>query len=151
MKVDFTVDRDTIKSILCHPDVYKTISDDLCPASEDYEVDYNALYIVDEKPVGCFILHQNGSSDWWCHVQVLPQYRQDYAYNFGRAVLSFAFDNIPHCQKLLAQIPTKYPNVLKFAQRMGFEKEGINRHSYLKGGKWFDQYYLGLRREKWDS
>lgn len=150
MKVDFTVDRDVIKSILCHPDIYSTISDDYSPPADKWEVDYTALYVVDERPMGCFIVHQNGSADWWCHVQVLPEYREKYAYEFGASVLSFVFDTIPNCQKLLAQIPTNCPNVLKFAKRMGFEKEGINRQSHKKGGRWYDQYYLGLRREKWD-
>lgn len=135
------------KVVLCDPSIYAVISCDDSPALEDYEPETGPIYllgIVGDQTIGVFILHQAGGHDWWCHVQVLPEYRKQYAEQFGLAVLKWAFRELPNCKKLNAVIPTIYNNVVLFAQRFGFRFEGVNRQSYYKHGKCFDQYYMGL-------
>ena len=161
LRLKTTTDHDEIKAVLCHPKIYEVISCDDSPAPEDYIPDANAIYllgVVDDKPIGLMIYHQAGGHDWWCHVQVLPKHRKEHANDFGEMVLHWAFENLPNCRKINAQIPVCYPNVVAFAaRRRGFERpsasfgfrfEGTNRSSYFKNGFVHDQHYMGLTR--WD-
>lgn len=154
LKLRVTNDVDEIKSVLCHPEIYPVISCDGSPDSENYIPDDGPIYLLGEieetgKIIGLFIVHQNGGHDYWCHFQVLPEYRKIWAFLFGEKAINWAFSNIPNCKKLVAQIPEIYPNVIKFAVKMGFKLEGENRQSYYKDCACFDQFYMG--RLPWDS
>jgi RimJ/RimL family protein N-acetyltransferase len=139
--------------VLCHPEIYEVIGGDGKPPIDEYEPPMQgAIYLVgyvEDNPMACMIYHQDNQWCWWCHVQVLPAYRDEYAKEFGEKVLDWAFTNIPKCRKINAQIPTCYPNVIKFAQLFGFEIEGLNQDSYLKDGVLHPQYYMGISR--WDG
>ena len=51
-------------------------------------------------------------------------------------------------QKLVAQVPVIYPNVIKFTEMAGFQQEGTNRASYRKNGALYDQIWLGITRDE---
>lgn len=103
------------------------------------------IYLCGYAPelIGCFLLEWQSSVTLECHVQVLPEYRKDYAEDFGRAVIDWTWANTD-AQKLVAQIAFLYPNVKDFALKMGFVVEGFNRSSHRKHGEIHDQWYLGL-------
>lgn len=48
--------------------------------------------------------------------------------------------------KLTASIPKPDTEVLRFAQRLGFQREGINKQSFQRNGEVIDQYYVGYTR-----
>lgn len=120
MIVKETIDLEEIRTVLCNAVIYDTISADgdveasefTPPINDDY------LYIggyVDNNIIGLLIYHKylNGCE---CHVQVLPDYRKDYAKEFGEQALRFK-GTLP----LYAEIPDLYQNVLKYALSNGFE------------------------------
>lgn len=154
MIIEPTQDPIVIKSILTHPDIYPVISSDLAPNPEDYEptIKGNVFLVgrVDDVPIALFILYPCNDVTAWCHVQVLPEYRKEYAYKFGLAAIAYAWDLLG-VSKLVAQIPAIYPNVIAFAERCGFKREGVNTKSHLKDGKLVDCVYVGLERQLWDS
>lgn len=45
--------------------------------------------------------------------------------------------------KINVKIPTLYPEVIKFAKKCGFDKEGVDRKSHVKNGKIYDKIMLG--------
>lgn len=133
--------------VLCNPDIYEVISCDGAPPIAEYEPEEGPIYLlgkVNNETIGVMVLHQFGGFDWWVHFQVLPQFRKEWAKKFGYQALRFAFRELENCKKLNAQIPIIYTNVVLFSQTFGFRFEGVNRQSYYKNGKCYDQHYMGL-------
>ncbi len=141
-------DCDVVRSILTHPAIYDRISEDGSPAREDYIPDMvSAAYIVGivgAEPIGVMIYHPINGVTWECHVQVLPEYRKDYADQFLQESVRWAWDM--GALKIVAQVPFLYSNVKDFGVRHGFVVEGVNRLSHMKNGQLYDQWYLGITR-----
>ena len=126
-----------IKRILCEPVIYDTITADNCPSVEDFEPPINKDYkyvggYVNSKIIGVMVYHKylDGNE---CHVQVLPDFRKEYAIKFGEQVLSFRGHS-----PLYAEIPTLYKNVLDFALINNFEIIDTIKNDYVKNGKTYD-------------
>jgi hypothetical protein len=126
-------DAKVIKSILCHPEIYITISSDNCPCATEFAPPINSDYkyivgFVNEKPIGVMIYHKylDGNE---CHVQVLPEYRKEHAVKFGEQSLLFR-GNLP----LYAEIPELYKNVLNFALSNSFYIIDTIDDGYIKNG-----------------
>jgi len=130
--------------VLSHPDIFETVAED---NMDVINMPDEHLYLCGYVPdlIGCFILHKLNGICADCHVQVLPEYRKQYAEEFGQKVIEWTWDNT-QLQKLVAQIPFLYPNVRDFAVKMGFKVEGTNKASFMKDGMIHSQWYLGLIR-----
>lgn len=140
--------RDDIESILKHPQIYGTITDDNSPATDDCEIPINDDYqyiggYVNGEIIAIMVYHKYKDGNK-CHVQVLPEYRKEYALQFGEQSLLFR-----GTQPLYAEIPSLYKNVLDFAFRFGFEVIETKKQDYCKNGKFYDLKIL--RFTKWDS
>lgn len=132
--------------VLKHPDIFERISEDGMSIKTWMPNLEEAFYLTDDNNIGIMIYHWINGVTLECHVQVLPEHR-GLAHEFGRLSLSWAWENTK-ATKIVAQIPSIYPDVVRFAYKNGFTFEGTNRQSYLKHGKLFDQYYLGLIKPK---
>lgn len=75
-----------------------------------------------------------------CHVQVLPEHRNEHALKFGEQSLIFR-----GTQPLYAEIPALYKNVLDFAFRFGFEIIETKKQDYCKNGVNYDLQILRLK------
>jgi hypothetical protein len=137
-----TKDVDKIINVLKEPSILDRISED------GFDVDVwmpdikEAFFITDENNIGLMIYHWINGVTLECHVQVLPEFRQ-YAMEFGKKSLEWAWLNTK-ATKIVAQIPTIYQDVVRFAIKSGFIIEGVNQKSHLKNGVLNDQFYLGL-------
>ena len=137
MIVKQTTDRAEIKAILCHPVIYDTITADNCPNVEDFKPPINGDYkyiggYVNSKIIGLMVYHKylDGQE---CHVQVLPDFRKEYAIKFGEQSLEFR-----GTRPLYAEIPTLYKNVLDFALINNFEIIDTIKSGFVKNGKTYD-------------
>ena len=139
--MELKLQRHDARIVLNHPEIYKTVAEDDGQIVMPEEYWYLCGYVP--ELMGCFILHKQGKVTVECHVQVLPEFRRDYADEFGHKAIEWVWQNTD-ALKLVAQIPFLYPNVKDFALKMGFEIEGINEASYMKRGKIHNQWYLGL-------
>lgn len=139
---------DDIKSILCHGAIYECITGDECPGVEDFEppTDQNYMYIggyVKGDIIAIMVYHAylDGNE---CHVQVLPEYRKEYAKKFGQQALMFR-----GTAKLYAEIPDLYKNVLNFALMNNFKVIDVKENDYIKNG---ERYNVNvLEYIEWDS
>ncbi len=133
MIIKETFNVEDIKEVLCHPDIYDSIIDDSCKSSEFFEPpitdDYRYVVgYVKGAPIGVMVYHKYKDGNE-CHVQVLPEYRKEYAKQFGQQSLEFR-GTVP----LYAEIPSLYVNVLKFALLNNFEVIDIIDDGYIKNG-----------------
>ena len=75
---------------------------------------------VDGEAVGLGIIHKIKSGYNKCHVQVLPEHRKEHGIKFGLDGMKFIWENNTF-DFMVASISSKFPNVRKFAELMGFE------------------------------
>jgi hypothetical protein len=138
-----TPSKDDALKVLSRPEIFETISED---GMDHVPMPDGPIYLCGYVPelIGCFILHKRSKVTVECHVQVLPEYRKDYAREFGRSVIQWTWNNT-NAEKIVAEIPVIYPNVKDFALEMGFEIEGMNKASHMKH-ELVDQWYLGISR-----
>ena len=127
-----TTDLTEIKTILCDPAIYDTITDDNCPKANEFIPPMEGhLYIggyIGSKIIALMVYHEylDGSK---CHVQVLPEFRKEYAKQFGEQSLIFN-----GTRPLYAEIPELYNNVLEFAKINGFKVIDTKLNDYTKRG-----------------
>lgn len=142
MIIELINDKILVESVVFHPAILETISEDnATPVLPDAHyvggLDDGVLFgILMVSPVSKYVAD--------VHVHVLPDYRKTHALEFGKKSIEFVFGY--GFIKLNAQIPFCCENVKNFAERCGFEVEGINRKSWLKNGVMWDSWYLGLLR-----
>ena len=60
-------------------------------------------------------------------------------------MMSWIWENT-EAKKLVAEIAFKYENVKKYAERMGFEVEGICTKGIQIDGQLMDQWIMGISR-----
>ena len=89
------------------------------PVVDDYIylIGYDKLNII-----GLFIIHES-EYGYQCHVQVIPERREQYANEFGKEVINWTWSNTD-INKLIALIPSKFKNVIGFAEKQGFKIAG---------------------------
>jgi len=135
-----TTNIDDIKAVLCNPAIYDTISDDNSPLIDEFEPPLeNYLYVggyVNGEIIALMVYHKylDGNK---CHVQVLPEFRKEYALEFGEQSLLFR-GTLP----LYAVIPDLYKNVLEFAFNFGFKVIDTKVDSYVKNNKSYNDNIL---------
>jgi hypothetical protein len=143
MIVKETTDLGDIKAILCNPAIYDTITEDNSPLAEGFTPVFEEhLYIggyVKGEIIALMVYHKylDGNK---CHVQVLPEFRKEYALKFGLKSLLFR-GSLP----LYAVIPDLYKNVLEFSFLFGFEVIKTTENTYIKNGQSYDDNILRLK------
>ena len=136
MIVKPTINRSEIEAVLNHPDIYDTITDDSNEGGEQLPInDGDYTYVggyVNNEIIAVMLYHsyRDGKA---CHVQVLPDFRKEYALQFGEQSLEFK-----GTQPLYAEIPSLYKNVLDFALHFGFEIIETEKRDYCKNGELYD-------------
>jgi len=99
--------------------------------------------------IGMYNLHPHNSTTLERHAFILPAKRKENAMLTGKEILKWILENAPEqYQKIIAQVPSIYPNVKDFCIKNGFQVEGINRLSHKKNGEIVDQWLLGITREE---
>ena len=116
MIVEPTTDYGAVKKILTSPGIWEEIGG---VDPNTFEVPSEPVYLMGtvDIPMGLFILHGDPEA-MECHVQVLPEYREEYSMEFGQKVVEMSKD---YTKKLTAEIPKRFENVHRFALANGFE------------------------------
>lgn len=148
-----TYDKDIVLGIMLRDDIWATVAEDGIEKS-DYAVDFDReCWLIMRSDsgdiVGAFSFKVMNGTTLQIHAQVLPECRKDYAKDCGLAALKWFLSSAPICyQKLVAEIPIIYQNVISFTESFGFIREGTNRLSYSKGGIIVNQILLGITRSE---
>jgi RimJ/RimL family protein N-acetyltransferase len=147
MNVLRVFDPEVVKSILLRPEIVATIAEEGCDDFEpDMERNIWLLMKSGDTEVGVYQIERINGITAQIHANVLPEHRKPHSKATGRAALNWVMHNLPDIHKIIAVIPTLYPNVRDFTMSFGFVVEGVNRQSYLKDGAIHDQWILGITR-----
>jgi hypothetical protein len=115
-------DSHAINDFLRQPSIFPAISDgcDITPDGFHAPLDNNHLYIggyVEGALIGIMVYHIS-NNDIECHIQVLPEYRKQHAEEFAKQSLDIFRGGK---KRVIANIPEKFQNVIRFAKKVGFE------------------------------
>jgi RimJ/RimL family protein N-acetyltransferase len=93
-----------------------------------------ALLSAHEESAVCFIIH----------IHIPAKNRGKKSFEMGNGLLEWLIKKSDkRFVKINAKIPVINRDVIKFAEKNGFEKEGIDKKSYIKNGKYHDQVCMG--------
>lgn len=96
--------------------------------------------------VGAFWMRRVNHITWEAHANVVPSHWGD---GKGTEVCRKALDVMIEdtgAKKVVAQIPTLCKPVLRMAEGIGFEREGVSVRAWQKNGKLYDVIHLGITR-----
>lgn len=142
-----TTDMALVERIFRDPSVWGMVIDDDAP--EDWEPPegpgFDYLLIADDgEPVGVFGLF--GGICRELHTAVLPQARGKGTFEAGQLMLAWLWTNT-EARKLVTWVPAFNIAAKIAAERGGMAMEGNNTASFPRGGKLFDTYLFGIRKE----
>ena len=151
METTRTYDTALIYNVITNEAIWKTISEDgHNPSvwSPDVFRDCWLEMSIDGETVGVFLLKALNSMMLEVHPHILPKFRGEIGMQAGIEHLRWVYDNFPNYRKIVCSVPTLYKNVKIYAMQLGYQEEGVNRLSFLKGGKIYDQWTLGITRDE---
>lgn len=147
LRVRRTKNAELIREALSDPRLWRVVAQD-GEALEDFDPAPEVvtwLALLDEDTLRGFLLAIPRSRIVTeVHIAIKPEFWGDSKTNvaLGKLACEWVRDHTG-ARKLVAQIPTTDKHVLRYAQRCGFQREGVNKKSYLRGGELLDQFHLG--------
>lgn len=152
MNVVRTHNKVLIRAIVSTPD----IRDRVCEDGFDFDAwepntdsDCWLLALEDDELVGVYLFVAKNRTTAEIHPHVLPEKRGKLSYTSCRKACEWVFN--AGKQKIVAEIPVIYPEVKRFALKMGFSVEGLNRQSIQKKGELLDQWIVGLTKAEGET
>lgn len=144
-------DIEFIKKVYGCPDMWYWLGDDNTPPLESIDItpliSSPAFFFLIPGVTGVFMFHQWNSITFEMHSAVLPEYRGKCAMEGARLAGMWMFGNTP-CRKIVTLVPKTNVRAMYLARRGGMKQEGIITKSFLKDGKYVDQYLYGICKEE---
>lgn len=150
MTIERTFDYALVREMMTHPKVWPWITDDGSPPVEAFQpaesemIWYLAARDGDEV-LGIWMLVPQNAVCWEVHTCLLPKAFGERARRAALIAVSFVFDTTP-CVRLFTNVPQYNRLALRFAKAAGMTEFGVNKGSYLKRGKLYDQIMLGISK-----
>lgn len=149
--IERTNDIDFIKGVLLHPSIWGEIIDDGCPPKDDFTpLIADGIYWLkiaeNNIPCGVFFLHPHNYVCYEGHANILPEARGR-AVEYALAGIAWMFKCTP-CRRIITSVPENNFKALRFVEKVGFIRYGINEKSLLKNGELYDLIMLGVSKKE---
>lgn len=132
--------------------MWSRCSDDYMVRSRDLLERINCVWLrccYNGENVGLASVRAKGNSVASVHIYIPAENRGKISLLCGRAILAWIANNADdRIVKINTKIPVVYKDVIGFAVRLGFKKEGIDRKSVVKNGMLIDKVCMGILREE---
>tara|TARA_R110000850_G_C9996087_1_gene467980 strand:+ start:27726 stop:28202 length:477 start_codon:yes stop_codon:yes gene_type:complete len=146
-----TDDMGLVKEIAGHQDIWDRFSDGV--KREDYEPDNSGrtqwlvIHSGDEV-AGVIMVFCETTCAIGFHPYMYKKYRC-YAREMIKAFFNWFIEVIPESVcKINVEIPDCYMSTVNVAKKTGFKHEGVNRDSYRRNGKVYNQIMSGITRKE---
>jgi RimJ/RimL family protein N-acetyltransferase len=147
-----THDMALVASIMRSPAIWPHVHDDGTPddwAPTDADSFHWMLVTLDSGEVGgVFLLHALNSHCFEMHTCLLPHAWGEQAAAAAQMLAGHVFHELGG-EKLVTNVPVYNRAARRFAIAGGMQHEGINRASFMKGGRMIDQVFLGITKQEW--
>lgn len=139
-----------VGAIMRNPRLYDAAADDFAPARENFRPreDEAIWYILakdGESILGVFALAPQNTVCWEIHTRLLPASWGAIAAAAARAVVPWIWEHTG-CRRLVTVCPSYNRLAIRFAERAGMTRYGVNPASWMKGGELVDQVLLGISK-----
>ena len=141
-----TKDYEMIKSmIIDDTEMFDRISDDYTDLSKiDISQSIWLGYFKDGICQGLLSAHEENAIVLNIHIHIPIKYRGKHSVEICTRLIDYLYKNSDErFVKINIKVPVIYPDVIKFAKKCGFEKEGIDRKSFKKNGLFHDRIIMG--------
>ena len=148
-----TLDVAWIRSVVTHPKLWPSISDDFSGKPEDFEPskEPSTWYIAareEDVLLGLFILTRQTGVCVELHTCLLP-IAWGHATETGKALFVWVWQNSV-CERIVTTVPEFNRLALRASKRVGMTQFGCNERSFRKNGKLWGQILLGVTRPQED-
>lgn len=149
MRFERTTDWDLIRSVMTHPKLWEASADDFAPAREEFQprkepgIWYVALRAAGRELLGLFILAPQNAICWEIHARMLPGTWGLLASLAAHGIVEWIWAHTP-CRRIVTHIPSTNRLAIRYAERAGFERYGVNPASWQKDGELIDLVLLGI-------
>ena len=147
---EITTDLSAVQAILAHPKLYSLMADDFMPPRELFQVPPPGAitYVLVKRAgerMGIVLVVRRNQLYCELHVCILPTFwgwasvkaaRQFFPWFWAHFSYLRAVGNIPSCNKA----------ALSFAELCRLERFGTNRGVFQKGGRLYDEVWVGIDR-----
>ena len=150
MQIIQTKDVNFISSILNDTRVKSWLSDDCSPNEFVPIINDEVLYLTEETNKGIIKIEPMNGICCQVHIAVLlpSSLGGEKTREFVQKVIAWGFENTRYI-KAVAMIPEYNKFAIRLAEKVGFEKEGELKKSFLKNWKLYNQVIYGLTKEEW--
>ncbi len=150
MTFEPTTDMQLVRQIMTHRDVYPGISDDGCPAANEFRPMEGSLIcyllvILKGKAVGLFVFVPHNTVTLEVHICLLRTCWGPRAIDAARGAAKWIWQHT-RCERVVANIPEFNTHARRLAEAAGLTVMGINKRSYLKRGRLWDQFMFGISK-----
>ena len=132
-----------IERIVSEPDIWERCNqgvEDFKPV--ELPTERWLLCYAKEGVIGAWWLKSRSFQMAEVHPMILPEYRQQYSRRSEELMCQWLRDHTK-AQKAVAEIPVIYKDVLAFATRQGWQREGMFKQAASIGGKLIDVQIMG--------
>ncbi len=148
MDLSLTIDMGLVRAIMTEPDIWDRCAEDGVEMEEWYP-GYDSmtawlLCIEDKDIIGVILMHTDTSVSIKMHPYLRKEHREK-GRKMMKAFYEWVLENTD-VMKVNVTIPINQNIVVNFAKKVGFQKEGKSRLSYLKDGQLIDLQHLGITR-----
>lgn len=139
-----------ITAVFRHEKLYDASVDDFAPARLDFvcredEAIWYVLVKDGEKLLGLFALAPQNHLCWEIHTRLLPTSWGREAAAAAKEIILWVWASTP-CVRLVTSCPSYNRIAIRFAERAGLTRYGLNPRSWMKGDKLVDQVLLGISK-----
>lgn len=151
MRIGLAQDMDELNGILKNPYIWAQLTESDIDPNEFYpEMKPISFWMVAETDEICgimLVLAENTATTL-IHPYMLEKHKGK-GYYMIKAFFEWYLRNAKEeANKINAKIPAFNKAGRKVALKVGFKDEGVDRQSYLRDGKLYDQYLLGITRDE---
>lgn len=147
-----TTDIELVRTIMTHVKVWPYISDDGSVSPELFVpvMGDSICYLLandGDNLLGLWMFVQTNSVTLEVHTCLLPGHGFHRGRIAARGAAKWIWENTT-AQRIFTHVPACNRIALRFAEASGMKQFGVNPQSFMKDGRLYDQFLLGISRPK---
>jgi RimJ/RimL family protein N-acetyltransferase len=135
-----------IRKILEHPEVRPWLIDDLTPDDYQPNITDDIIYLINKEKTGVIRVDPMNGICCQGHLATLPEMR-GHASEFTRSAIDWVFKNTRY-QKIVTMVPDYNVKTLRVCEKVGMEREGELKKSFLKDWNLYSMIIFGISKSK---
>lgn len=154
MTFERTTDPEVIRIIMLEPHIYSASRDDFMPLWRDAREQWQPimheqiLYMLvrdGAETLGLWIFAPESKCMMKVHTCLLPAAYGDRASQAAKEMAQWFWENTEN-ERLITDVPVFNRHALKFAEKAGMKRFGVNPKSFKRDGRFWDVIMLGMSR-----